>query len=633
MAGDNWGPNYEKDEDTGTTPDFFFLIALFYPSVTGIMAGSNRSGLLIDPGRHIPIGTIGAIMTTASIYIVVVWLFGNVLSNEYLKEDKLAVASIAFPPVLVNIGIVLSSVGAGMQSLTGAPRLLAAIANDGVIPFLDRFACPADGSPTFAIIATCIVAVLPCLAGNLDFVTPFVTMFFLMMYATVNFACFMLIVTKSPGFRPQFKYYSWWASLLGCVWCLALMLMISWYISIICWFLAGCLFVYIKSKRAEREWGDIASGIKFQLARNFLASMSVTQLAHAKAWRPQVVCKLDVDANGNPADMSLIRLVGQLKKGRGLSMFVGIMAGDVASDGHKAKPAEERLKQVLANEKIVHAFSRIVVTDSPDEAFYTIFQAIGLGALRPNTVMFNWKDNWENDTDGTMKYVKQMQAVVSAEKALIVLRDTDNKLPQEVQTRGYIDVWWVVHDGGLLILLPYLLKLNRIWAACEVRLFGVVMNARQKQSVEENIREYLEKLRITATVMVVDMSASVNTEPVNTEKRDHAMKVRRESKRELDIAATSTNMLLPQEDEEKIRKPQRRISYTKISTEAAMAASSLNAQMRSLSHDASILLTNFPVMTSVDVVDFMSYMDTLTSGVPPCLLVRGTGYDVLTADG
>ena len=28
--------------------------------------------------------------------------------------------------------------------------------------------------------------------------------------------------------------------------------------------------------------------------------------------------------------------------------------------------------------------------------------------------------------------------------------------------RGNIDVWWVVHDGGLLLLLPYLLQLHKV---------------------------------------------------------------------------------------------------------------------------------------------------------------------------
>lgn len=61
------------------------------------------------------------------------------------------------------------------------------------------------------------------LSGNLDFITPFVTMFFLMMYATVNFACFLLIIMKAPNFRPTFKYIHWATSLAGVLVCVVLM--------------------------------------------------------------------------------------------------------------------------------------------------------------------------------------------------------------------------------------------------------------------------------------------------------------------------------------------------------------------------------------------------------------------------
>jgi potassium/chloride transporter 4/5/6 len=43
------------------------------------------------------------------------------------------------PPPVVQAGITLSTLGAGLQSLTGAPRLLQAIANDNLIPALHWF--------------------------------------------------------------------------------------------------------------------------------------------------------------------------------------------------------------------------------------------------------------------------------------------------------------------------------------------------------------------------------------------------------------------------------------------------------------------------------------------------------------
>lgn len=72
---------------------------------------------------------------------------------------KLVVANIAWPNEwVILIGSFLSTLGAGLQSLTGAPRLLQAIAKDDVIPFLSPFAVSSKrGEPTRALILTIII--------------------------------------------------------------------------------------------------------------------------------------------------------------------------------------------------------------------------------------------------------------------------------------------------------------------------------------------------------------------------------------------------------------------------------------------------------------------------------------------
>ncbi|CAB1461137.1 unnamed protein product [Pleuronectes platessa] len=49
---------------------FTLLVGIYFPSVTGIMAGSNRSGDLRDAQKSIPVGTIAAITTTSIVCIL-----------------------------------------------------------------------------------------------------------------------------------------------------------------------------------------------------------------------------------------------------------------------------------------------------------------------------------------------------------------------------------------------------------------------------------------------------------------------------------------------------------------------------------------------------------------------------------
>lgn len=126
------------------------------------MAGSNRSGDLADAQKSVPIGTICAILTTSTVYLSAVLLFAGTVDNLLLRDKlvlkiiflfvvkrykfwkthldisvcrfgqsiggRLVVANIAWPNEwVILIGSFLSTLGAGLQSLTGAPRLLQVI--------------------------------------------------------------------------------------------------------------------------------------------------------------------------------------------------------------------------------------------------------------------------------------------------------------------------------------------------------------------------------------------------------------------------------------------------------------------------------------------------------------------------
>lgn len=53
-------------------------------------------------------------------------------------KNNLVIGTLSWPsPWVIVIGSFFSCCGAGLQSLTGAPRLLQAIARDGIVPFLE----------------------------------------------------------------------------------------------------------------------------------------------------------------------------------------------------------------------------------------------------------------------------------------------------------------------------------------------------------------------------------------------------------------------------------------------------------------------------------------------------------------
>ncbi|KAG7253572.1 hypothetical protein CRUP_004660 [Coryphaenoides rupestris] len=42
---------------------------------------------------------------------------------------------------------------------------------------------------------------------------------------------------------------------------------------------------------------------------------------------------------------------------------------------------------------------------------------------------------------------------------------------QKKQGKGTVDVWWLFDDGGLTLLIPYLLTNKKRWKDCKIRVF------------------------------------------------------------------------------------------------------------------------------------------------------------------
>lgn len=141
--------------------------------------------------------------------------------NWFKFSRRLLTAEVAWPiPAIIYVGIILSTLGAALQSLTGAPRLLAAIANDDILPVLKYFRVSEGDEPHIATLFTAFICISCVIIGNLDLITPTITMFFLLCYSGVNVSCFLLDLLDAPSWRPRWKFHHWSLSLLGALVCI-----------------------------------------------------------------------------------------------------------------------------------------------------------------------------------------------------------------------------------------------------------------------------------------------------------------------------------------------------------------------------------------------------------------------------
>uniref|UniRef100_A0A2R9AVH8 Solute carrier family 12 member 6 n=1 Tax=Pan paniscus TaxID=9597 RepID=A0A2R9AVH8_PANPA len=543
----------QEAEFSGFLDLLLLFLTWFFPLISkGIMAGSNRSGDLKDAQKSIPIGTILAILTTSFVYLSNVVLFGACIEGVVLRDKfgdavkgNLVVGTLSWPsPWVIVIGSFFSTCGAGLQSLTGAPRLLQAIAKDNIIPFLRVFGhSKANGEPTWALLLTAAIAELGILIASLDLVAPILSMFFLMCYLFVNLACALQTLLRTPNWRPRFRYYHWALSFMGMSICLALMFISSWYYAIVAMVIAGMIYKYIEYQGAEKEWGDGIRGLSLSAARFALLRLEEGP-PHTKNWRPQLLVLLKLDEDLHVKHPRLLTFASQLKAGKGLTIVGSVIVGNFLENYGEALAAEQTIKHLMEAEK-VKGFCQLVVAAKLREGISHLIQSCGLGGMKHNTVVMGWPNGWRQSEDARAwkTFIGTVRVTTAAHLALLVAKNI-SFFPSNVEqfSEGNIDVWWIVHDGGMLMLLPFLLKQHKVWRKCSIRIFTVAQLEDNSIQMKKDLATFLYHLRIEAEVEVVEMhdsdiSAYTYERTLMMEQRSQMLRHMRLSKTERDREA------------------------------------------------------------------------------------------------
>ncbi|XP_059772042.1 solute carrier family 12 member 7 isoform X4 [Balaenoptera ricei] len=626
---------------------FTMLVGIYFPSVTGIMAGSNRSGDLKDAQKSIPTGTILAIVTTSFIYLSCIVLFGACIEGVILRDKfgealqgNLVIGMLAWPsPWVIVIGSFFSTCGAGLQSLTGAPRLLQAIARDGIVPFLQVFGHgKANGEPTWALLLTALICETGILIASLDGVAPILSMFFLMCYMFVNLACALQTLLRTPNWRPRFKYYHW----------------------------------------AEKEWGDGIRGLSLNAARYALLHVEHGPL-HTKNWRPQVLVMLNLDAEQHVKHPRLLSFTSQLKAGKGLTIVGSVLEGTFLDKHVEARRAEENIRALMGTEK-AKGFCQLVVSSSLRDGMSHLIQSAGLGGMKHNTVLMAWPEAWKREDSpfSWKNFVDTVRDTTAAQQALLVAKNVD-LFPQNQErfSDGYIDVWWIVHDGGLLMLLPFLLRQHKVWRRCQMRIFTVAQVHDNSIQMKKDLQTFLYHLRISAEVEVVEMvendiSAFTYERTLVMEQRSQMLKQMQLSKTEQEREAqlihdrnTISHSAMAARTQAPSTLDKVQMTWTKEKLVAEKhrnkdasvsgfrdlfslkpewgsldqsnvrrmhTAVKLNGVVLDKSQDAQLVLLNMPGPPRNRQGDenYMEFLEVLTEGLNRALLVRGSGREVVT---
>jgi solute carrier family 12 sodium/potassium/chloride transporter 2 len=369
--------------------DFWTTFAIFFPAVTGIMAGANMSGDLKDPRKAIPVGTLSGILITLVIYIgLAVFLALRVPAEELLDTGRIVLARIAFWGPAVTLGILAATFSSALGSMVGGPRVLQSLAEQETVPFSHFFAVKTKaGEPRNAIFVTGIAVEVAIVFGNLDALASLITMFFLITYGMLNLVVFIQQSMRIISFRPTFKIPRF-VSLAGALGCLFMMFLINAVFSIIAMFTILALYVWLERKGLQSQWGDIRGGMFLAIAER-ASRIAARFPRHQISWKPDLLLPID-DPKIWPGPLLFIN---DLVSPSGSLFAFTVRKGEEAD-------IKSELDNVLMPLKERNVLVSTAAIDEDDflHGAKMVIQTLKGGAFRPNTLFLTLGGETKNDT-------------------------------------------------------------------------------------------------------------------------------------------------------------------------------------------------------------------------------------------
>lgn len=493
----------------GSGGNFWLVFAVFFPAVTGLMAGVSLSGDLEDPKKSIPRGTLTAVMVGFVVYLTVPIALAAAAAPQQLVDNTLIWFDVAIVPWLVIPGLLGAILSSAVGSILGAPRTLEALVDDGVVPRLpERVFGRLRRDYLLHFFATA-VALAAVGLGELNAVAPVLTMFFLTTYGVINLVAGLELLSGSPFYRPAIKV-PWLVSLTGAVGCVWVMGLINQTAAVVAVVVEILLYLGLRRKAIRASWGDLRYGALMSLARAVLLRIRNLPVA-PRNWRPNIL----VFAGDVARRTDLVRFAGWLNQGRGILTVSKVLVGEREALADSLAREQEQLQGQLAAEDIV-AFTEVEIVPAFEEGVIAIAQANGIAGLTSNTLMFGWSSKRER-LASSLRIMRQVSLIG---KSTVICRVRPRSWRAETRR---IDVWWggLQNNGDMMLLFAYLVSVNPEWSGAEICVRSMATSEMMQYHIEQNLDRMLEENRIRARTVITPWDPSGNVqELIQEQSRD-----------------------------------------------------------------------------------------------------------------
>ncbi|XP_075935930.1 solute carrier family 12 member 2 [Anarhichas minor] len=194
---------------------------------------------------------------------------------------------------------------------------------------------------------------------------------------------------------------------------------------------------------------------------------------------------------------------------------------------------------------------------------------------------------------------------------------------QKKQGKSTVDVWWLFDDGGLTLLIPYLLTNKKRWKDCKIRVFiGGKINRIDHD--RRAMATLLSKFRIDFSDITV--LGDINTKPKKEHVSAFEEMIEPYRLKEDDMEQEAAERL---KDSEPWRITDNELELYRAKTNRQIR---LNELLKEHSSTANLIVMSLPLARkgAVSSALYMAWLEVLSKDLPPILLVRGNHQSVLT---